>query len=489
MTVARLRRKRNRLSTGFGEMHNPAPEPALPRLRCVYRVSAQATRGIVMSRKVAPEACRVSVHCDTGKADLVLPAGVAVATIIPAIVDQLVSTSDRRRWNGAPSDWQLATIEGRALLPGNTLHDNHIRDGDILWLRSSAPAEAPPASDDAIGQIVTSLDALPRWSAGHSRTATIIGGLCCTGVIAYVLVRDYSSASATCAGLLAAISLMAAVRIRTQRQTKVMLGTCASVFAAVAAYLVVPGDATAPKLMLAGAAAATAAVLTARYTCAGTTIFAGIAIFGVLSGTAACAHLLLSLRTPATGAGLVVASVAALIVGPRLAVWTTRLPIPALEGGAEEPPDLTQHARRAHAVVTGLVSGCAGAAAVGAALAVGGTRPCDAALAVTAGLVLMLRAGRHADLAQTAALLACGATCLGATFLWAVHLWPHIAHWTSLAAGGLAAASIAMQGKAPKSAVFRRCVELIENGGIAALIPLACWACGVFSAARGLRLS
>ena len=39
------------------------------------------------------------------------------------------------------------------------------------------------------------------------------------------------------------------------------------------------------------------------------------------------------------------------------------------------------------------------------------------------------------------------------------------------------------------SPVARRSVDLLEYLGLIAIVPLACWTCGLFTVARGVRLT
>lgn len=444
-------------------------------------------------------ACHVGVQSDAGRLDFVLPADVAVAAVIPSIVDHAAvgaAAGALHSWQEVPADWQLSRIDGRPLSPRTSLRDNGIRDGDILWLNRVRTAVASAPSDDVIARMSTSLDTQPRWTPKAGRIAASIILLCSAALNGYALLASQSHqgehASAVTAGLLCASAFIVAVACGRAYRDGVLapvLGSCATAYAAMAGYLVVPGDAVAPKLTLAGAVGATVVVLAARHTGSGTAVFSATAAFGYLASVAACAHLFVAAGVEATGAMLGAAATVMLAWPARLAIWAGRLRVPRLPVDDADRRGTASRARRAHEIVTGLVCGFSAAAALGAALAAVGGNVSGAVFAVIVGLVLLLRTGTHVDLVQTAALMAGGASCLVAVFLWAVGVWRPHANWISLGAAAMAAGGAVLL-TAPRSAtaspLARRFVELTEYAALAAVIPVACWVCGVFGAVRGV---
>ncbi len=429
--------------------------------------------------------CRVGVQFDSGRIDFVLPAALSVAAVIPSIADR-VGASRQGGWQEPLADWQLARIDGRPLSPRKSLRDNAVSDGDLLWLSRVRPALASPPADDAAAELSSSLDALPRWTPAATRVAVSAGMLCSTALVAYALLRSPSSAATATAGLLAAVALGAAVavgRVYRETLTAVALASSAVASSAVAAYLLVPGSATAPKFMLAAAGSATVSVIAARWIGRGTAVFSSMGACGFLSAAAACVHVAAPVRVEATGAMLAAAAVALLVLAPRLAIWIGRLPI------RPPGPGVRGYAHHAHAIVTGLVCGSSTAAALGTFLVLRDGGYAGAAFAAAIGITLVLRTGIHVDLVQAAALLTGGTMCFAAVAVWAVNTWCEHAHWIALAAAGTAAVSTACSSTITPSPLMRRCLELIEYAALASLIPLACWVCGAFVALRGLHLS
>jgi type VII secretion integral membrane protein EccD len=371
------------------------------------------------------------------------------------------------------------------------LRDSGVKDGDLLVLsRVELPSWAPPV-DDAVSAIATTLDQMPRWTPLSFRVASVLVALCCSGLVGYALLRGTAEESAVTAGSLGvAGSIGALLCKRTYRGAAASptLAGMAVMCAATAGYLAVPGDSTAPKLVLAAASCATASILAIRWIGSEMTIFAAVATFAVLAALGASPGLIVPLTTAGAGSMLAAAATTVVTSAGRLALWLGRLPVPRLED-PYGPECRHDDALRAHAVATGLICGSSAAAALGATLASAGASPVGALFATVVGLVMTLRAGTHVDLIQSVALILCGTTSIVAAFVWSVDAQPHYAHWIALLAAALGAASMRLSATgAPAhiSPLVRRCGELIEYVALAAVIPLTCLLSGVFGAVRGL---
>lgn len=433
--------------------------------------------------------CRVGVQFESGRLDFALPAELAVAAVIPSIVDHAAAHAATRGWQDLPTGWQLSHIDGRPLSPRMSLHGNNVHDGDLLCLSRVEPAAASPRTDDAIARVSMSLSAAPRWTPSATRVATSVSTACCAGLAAYALLCSTSPATTVVSGLLSAVAFAAAVtaqRVYGETLTAITHGVGAAALSALTAYLLVPGDAAPPRIMLAGTVTATAAIVAARGIGAGTAVFAGIGSLGVLAAAAAGVRMAASISVEAAGAVLAAAALGLLVLAPRLAIRIARVPIPRLSDPADPGP---VRPYPAHAIVTGLVCGASGAAAAGVFLVARGGGYVGMALATATAIALIARTGVHVDLIQAAALLIGGMACLAALFAGIVARWPGVAHWIAVAAAGAAAASIAWSSRATPSPVARKGIELVEYTALACVIPLACWVCGVFAAVRGLALS
>ncbi|HZQ33499.1 MAG TPA: type VII secretion integral membrane protein EccD [Mycobacterium sp.] len=428
-----------------------------------------------MSSKLASDICRVAVQTEAGRLDLVLPANIVVAALIPPLVDLISPTAQGR----AAADWQLSRIGDGPISARHSLADNDVHDGDLLLLQAGSGAVAPKPQGDVIVGIPGSLDRFPRWDTTARRAAGLIISVCSSGFTAFALLQGDRHVGALLAAAVAVAAFSGAVacgRVYRERLSAVALGVCAVVTAAVAGYLVVPGQELAPKAMLAAAAAATISVVAARGIGSGTTVFTAIASLGLL--TALCAGISAFLPVGVDGAGALLAAIAlgALGLAARVALRISR---PGADGDAD----------RTSEIVTGLTGGSTAAAVLGAGLVLVGGGFLGAGLTAVVGAALVLRSGTHVDLAQASALIAGGAACLAAAFVWAVTHHAQSAHWLSLVAAGLMAGGAALSAAALRispSPFTRRCVEWTEYAALAAVVPLACWISGVFTAVRAL---
>jgi hypothetical protein len=109
---------------------------------------------------------------------------------------------------------------------------------------------------------------------------------------------------------------------------------------------------------------------------------------------------------------------------------------------------------------------------------------CIVFAAATAALLLL-----RARLDQTLVFVVNGTITAGAAFAAASQAPTH-GPWITAATAILAAAPIYLGFVAPAlhlSPVARRGVELLECVTVVAMVPLACWICGVYGAVRGLN--
>jgi hypothetical protein len=153
--------------------------------------------------------------------------------------------------------------------------------------------------------------------------------------------------------------------------------------------------------------------------------------------------------------------------------------------------DRTPQAIAAHQTLTGLVTGSAAAAAIGAALVASGipTRPSAVLLTAVVGLVMVLRARTHIDRHRTIALVAAGMAAMAATGVTVVISAPEHAIWVSLAAVGVGIGMLGRGFGATRNVLARRAVDVLEYVALAAVLPLACWVGDLYGLVRGLSLS
>lgn len=374
---------------------------------------------------------RVAVHTDSAHADLVLPAGVPVSTLIAAVVDLLPPGI------GPESSRPYRLCEpGRAALDGaQTLAQQGIRDGSALVLTRAACPAPRVRFDDSAEQVAATVRTMTRpWNPAA---------------------RRFTAALA------------------------------ASGLAGVAGFVAVPGGPGAPNALLAVATAgAVALVAVPPSGCSGpvrTTLccLAGLAVLAAVAGMAVAVT---GISLPGVGAVAAAGGVGLIRIAGRIA---------SLLAGLSHRPRLpAAQVSRAHDLLTGLVAGAATLVVLGTAGiagSAGAPRGIGVGFAAAAGAALVLRARSHTDGAQIAMLVAGGTAAMGIALLAAAISGAR--SWPVAVAVSLAGAAIGLGFTAPaRSPLIRRGAEVVEGLALGSLAPLACWLCGFYSAARGLSL-
>lgn len=429
---------------------------------------------------------RVSVHAGTALADLALPAGIPVATLIPSIVDILGGTEPARRY-------ELSCPGSPAMSPSTTLAQQGVRDGTVLVL--SEPRVEPPVRrcEDAAEAVATALAAVAPAREPTSSLTGAVAAVCLTGMGCVALARNTltgNMSTATVAGLASVIALLsAAIAHRAYREplAALSLSVTGTIFAALTGFLAVPGGPGLPNLLLAAMAAAVASVIAMRVTVPGIALTA-LSCFAVTVAVAALAGLITAAPPHAIGAACALASLGLLGLAGRVSIALAGLsPVPA-----PDPNGLPAKAIRADAWLTSLLAAFSSSAAVGALVAAvaapghGAVRlGCIVFAAVTAALLLL-----RARLDQTLVSVVSGTITAGTAFAAAATRAPTHGPWITAATAIMAATPIYLGFVAPAlhlSPVARRAVELLECGAVVAMVPLACWICGVYGAVRGLN--
>lgn len=228
---------------------------------------------------------RVCVHAGADALDLVLPAAVPIATLIPSIVGIFPSHGA----DAVTEGYRLSQPGASALAASTTLAQNNIHDGTVLIL---APAGAQPPAlchHDPAEAVSSALTAADQPSAS-SNALQLVGAVtagCFTGAAVLALIRDafdhdvsHHSGSAAVSAAAAVVALaVAALAGKGDRDaiTRLTLSLIAVVFAATAGLLAVPGALSAAHVLLAAMVAAVMAVLALRVTgCGSLSAVAGI---------------------------------------------------------------------------------------------------------------------------------------------------------------------------------------------------------------------
>ncbi|OBH37528.1 type VII secretion integral membrane protein EccD, partial [Mycobacterium intracellulare] len=272
------------------------------------------------------------------------------------------------------------------------------------------------------------------------------------------------------------------------------LSVIATVFAAVAGFVMVPGAPGVSNVLLAAAAAAVTAVLAMRLSGCGVVALTAAACFAAVVAAAALVGAITGAPVYVVASACAVLSLGLLGAAPRASIALAGLSPRFATTDAADPEAsdswVPAQALRADRWLMSLRAGLSSSAGVGAALTVltGAPRlPCMAFGAVTAALLLLrFRSGAGAGLLSFAVggTLA-AATTFGVAVLRMPMPGPLLAGATVLAAAamylGVAATS--------SSPVALRGVETLEWLAWATLVPLASWTSGLYGAVRGLNLT
>jgi type VII secretion integral membrane protein EccD len=451
---------------------------------------------------------RVSVQADSIRVDLVLSAVVPIGSLMPPIVDTLAAQCGQHAQPMAVRH-QLSLAGRTALDPSKTLAQLGVRDGAVLMLTSSSTVLTPPRFDDVAEAVSASLSATVRpltRQAARLIGAVVASGL--AGTAAAVLIRtafDISDARRTgCAAVAAAAGLIAlsaavvAYRMFCDRTAALMLGLTACGFAALAGLLAVPGEVGAPNALLATAATATTATAM-RITGCCTTVFTALACFGAVETGAAVVSTITGMPLQALGAASAAISLVLIEVSAPVSIMLAGLSsqLTSEQEAASTPDRLSARAIRANSWLTSLVAAFSAVATLGAIGAAAGSYVAAerASLglwfaAITAG-VLLLRARSQRDLVRSVQLVLAGTVTLSATFVTAAVVYPSRTPYLAGASMMLAAVALCL-GFITRTTTFspigRRSVDLLEYLALAVIVPIACWICGAYSAARGMNL-
>jgi type VII secretion integral membrane protein EccD len=431
--------------------------------------------------------CRLTFQIERGvdgdTVDVAVPMGTPLCGLLPAIVSLVPSSPEP---DTVVDDWRLQRACGTPIDDSKTLAENGIRDGDLIIVTTrSAPALDPvqwdpcrtiAVADAPTGNAHPVAAAVCVWTAIAASVA-----LAWTGAGAREWNHLIVAASAACAAAVAAVANGSSTSLR-------VAAVCLSV---ATGFLAVPSAPSAANAFLAASAGLSMSLLMLRSVgrtpahLPATTTMAATATLSALLAVATAAPVIATVSASAAGAMLATASLGLLAVAPRVAIIASKLQ------PGEHPDDCDTRASLAHAILTGLVVGCACAAAIGAlAVALGCRRsdsPTLACVAFTAvvGLVLSLRSRTHVDGLRRSAVSASGLICLTASFAIVVGTAPAHVGWTSAVAVSVGLCAVRVRGVGPG---LTRAVELLDYAALAAVPPLACWVGGVYSIARQAHL-
>lgn len=439
---------------------------------------------------------RVTVVAPRTRIDVALPAGVAVADLLPMLLEMArEATPDGGARHGG---WCLAKLGDSPLDPSRTLASLGVVDGELLQLRRRTENPPPPLYDDVVDAIAeSSPDSYRPWTKQTARRIGYIAGALALIVAAFALLMagpmfgGQQIGPAITAGV-AAVACVAAGAVITRGYQEPTAGVLIAAagglpMAFVSGLYIVPGTTGRASLLLASALVLIVASASIMLVGAGVTTFVGAgtaALIGVVAFTVAT---LIAHPAPGIAAGAAAVSLAGLSTLPRLTIQLARLPLPVVPGSAEDLkedsgfPDYRSIERRAglaHEYMTGMIVGCGSATAISAIITASKGDVWAISMSIAATLVLLLRARTYANGSQAIALLATGmlsGTGIMIGWLFAADTFDRLI----LVFGSLvliAAAALVLGVIFPEqrfSPPLRRTVEIIEAICIAVVLPLA----------------
>ncbi|MGE2715676.1 type VII secretion integral membrane protein EccD [Mycolicibacterium litorale] len=431
--------------------------------------------------------CHVSVHADDGvdAVDLVLPTALPVASLMPDIVELVVSGD-----TGTAAHWQLATVCGTVLDESVALREQGIGDGDLLLL---SPAKPPVPAFGRTDPVTAVLTAAPPATDGCALRAVAGLVVAAAGIAGCLAGRGAMTASLITAGTVLAVASGAAVASsRSDRGAWVSgpLGCLIVLMAALCGALAVPGPFGAPHALLAAATASAAALILLRVGVGDPIASTAAASAGLLCAAAISVAVLWNPPGDAVGVVMALSGLGALSLAPRLTVVASGLgPPPSPD---DEPfLDVDRRASTGHRILVGLVVGACATAGLGAAIVAAaclrGSGPWlpDAAFCAVVGSALLLRARCYAAGRCRWALIVSGTCSL--TGLLAIVVAQY-GHWAAAAAVCAGVIAIVHDAPAESSPVASRALEVFEYAVLAAVVPAACAALDVFSLVRTASL-
>jgi type VII secretion integral membrane protein EccD len=452
---------------------------------------------------------RVTVVAPRTRIDVALPADVAVADLLPMLLEMAKETTpDGGARHGG---WCLAKLGDAPLDPSRTLGSLGVVDGDMLQLRKRAENPPPPLYDDVVDAIAEAApDSYRPWTKDTARRIGHIAGALAliAGAFAVLMGGPMGGGGnlgpAIVSGVAAVVFVaLGAVIARgyQERATGVLIAAAGALpMAFVSGLTIVPGGPGRAALLLACALVlivSSASIMligsgVTTFVAAGSAAGLGVIAFGVAT--------LIAHPAPGIAAGAVAVALAGLSLLPRLTIQLARLPLPNVPGSAEDLkedtgfPDYRSIERRAglaHEYMTGMIIGCGAVAAIGAIIAASAPGPWGVALGIVATLVLLLRARTYANGSQAIALLVAGIVSAGGILIGWLWMMPPFERllWVFgslvlVGAGGLVLGVVFPNQRF--SPPLRRSVDIFEAICIAVVLPLSLAVMELYSVLRAV---
>ncbi|ETA66384.1 type VII secretion integral membrane protein EccD [Haloechinothrix halophila] len=455
---------------------------------------------------------RVTVVAPRTRIDVALPADVAVADILPLVVEM----ANERSADGGSSHggWVLAKLGDAPLDPSRTLASLGVVDGDLLQLRKRNENPPPPLFDDVVDAIAEAKpDNFRPWTPETAKRAGHIAGGLALAVAAVALFMGGtlwggSGLTAAIVGGIGAIGAVALGAVLAQAyndpETGVVVAATGGLpLAFVSGFYTVPGVSMTANLLLGSVWVVIVAAASIMLIGHGISAFIAAATAGTLGAVTFLFALFIDQPPAGFASAAAAVSLGLISALPRATLLLAKLPSPVVPSSAEELkqdsafPDFGIIERRttvAHQYMTGLLVGCGAIVAISAVIASSSATWYGIALAVAATLALLLRARTYANGSQAIALLTMGVLASAGIMIG----WTMTADWSTrliwiftilivMAAGALVVGVIFPHQRF--SPPLRRTVEIIEAICIAVVLPLALGVLGLYSELRSVGSS
>lgn len=431
------------------------------------------------------ELYHIALHTAEGEIDLTAPARAPVGALLPTALDLMTDAGL------LPQD-----LSGRQIalaIPGLDPLDEQlsfaeqgIHDGSLLTLVPIEGNSRRCHFDEVTTICEQSQSMVHKWSPADSTRATVLTTIwlaaLCAGLLIHSVQQQLSMQILAVggAGCLLAIAFAVLARRRQQAQSVICAaGIAATIFASTTAALSLPIQPWTSSAMLAMAACSVTAMGMARLLRCGTRVFTAIAgisavvaisFFGEVSGW---------WPIQAIGPILVLGSQTLLATAPRIAI---RGSSPSID--SDNDPRRT--AANTYNRLSDLLLAAGTLTTVGSIFTITTARsiPLATATVLLTSIHLLLHANRYADIRRAAPLSGCAAISVTAT-LWALAAAnPAFTPWICIGITAVLGIWCSVCRSMP-----HRILRTFEYVATASVIPLSCWATGLFSAARGVSFT
>ena len=337
----------------------------------------------VSSRDVAAY-CMVTVVHDGRRLDTALPTGIPIAELLPGLLRVAVPDAG----SDETGVWELARIGPPVLVPGETLAEAGVLDGELLMLhrKRSPPATGPANASvrDQLEDVVQRID--ESWTTS-CWTAFLLWSAAVLGLLLLIPASQLDGATAAATAAAVACGLVASALLAARGRRNVTAATCLWIgcgWAGLAGWFLAPAGSGPIGAAVAALLLASSAV---RWWSGALTQCAAMVV--VLPATGVV--LLATGASCPPGQALLVAAVSAVLLlglAPRIVLALTGLS--STHRGADDTP-VESRFLRADSLLTGALIGLSAVVVTGGTMLAASFAPLDQAVAAAIGAALLLR--------------------------------------------------------------------------------------------------